>query len=151
MNELATLYQAIPEQVWIAVLGGSIVSLTAQFIKKTFGLESSKVIKLVVITTAFVAAALQYLLNTHAIPASILGKHFTEFYLGAEIFYSFIYKTATPFLYQVQNYKDRKAAVAAQVNLEVTTATPTPGTATWTASVPQVVHTTASGPTPVDF
>lgn len=131
MDQIVKIYQTIPTEVWVALIGGSAVSLFSQVIKKLFGLNSDKVIKFLVGSSAFAAAALQYLLSTHAVPPAVLGAHFAAFYSGAEFFYTFIYKTATPFFKDVSKYQDRKAAAAAS-NVEVaavqapSSATPTP-------------------------
>lgn len=137
MENIVKLYQSIPNEVWVALLGGIGTTAFAQLVKVAAGLTNKAVIKLMVATTAVLLAFLQWLISTHAIPGSVLGSHAAVFYTAAEMLYLLSTRVISPFLNGVQNYKDRKDRVASDqaVAAVIVPATLAPVTADQNANI----------------
>lgn len=113
MSQLLAIYDLVPSYIWVAVIG-ALVSLFSELNKRLFGIESTRVIHIFVVSTAFAVATIQPLILNQAIPLSVLGEHAATFYLYANLFFVFVTKALQPFLVKVQAYelrhKEDKAA-----------------------------------------
>lgn len=129
--DINTILTSVNTTTALAFLGGAgVVGVAAQIIKKVFGLESAKVIQLLVIVLGIAAAGLQYLLSAHNLPATILGQH-TAILLGiAQPLYVYVIRPADIFLTKVQAYNasqtpPESGTVSAALDNPGTTSPPT--------------------------
>lgn len=111
---LIQIYQAIPSSLWIIILGGTTVSFVGRLLKHLFGVNSGKVMTVLVSTLSFVAPALQFLLSSQGNNIFSVVPHAAEIMAVATTVYNLLIKDGKfdRFLKQVQEFQSTKVDAA---------------------------------------
>lgn len=135
-TQIINFFGSIPAEFYVFVLGAAGVSALTQVLKKTFSLESEKVVTILFAGVSFIAGGFDYLLSAHNLPPMVLGVNMVTIMGIATPMYRFVIKPLDTFL---GNYKKYRSQLMKEVETLDAVATTVPGSKVVETPTAQVV------------
>lgn len=102
---IITTLLSIPTEIYVLVLGASGVSVVTQVVKKLSKAESAKVITFIFTSISFITAGFDYLMQSGAVPPTILGFNTLAIMGMATLIYRYAVKPLSLFASAVMAYQ----------------------------------------------